>query len=65
MEEQLESLKAILSKYMQKLKSSKHKKEYLGILRTAMNKLDKEGISLSYKVDQYISQHDLITLMRD
>ncbi|CAI2367455.1 unnamed protein product [Moneuplotes crassus] len=61
-EEQLETFKPFLSKYISKLRSSKHKTEYQGILRKAMNKLDKEGISIAYKIDQFISRHDLMTI---
>jgi len=54
-EEQLETLMRVISKYMGKLKSSQNGKEYNTVLRNAMNEFDRQGISISYKVGKYCS----------
>lgn len=64
-EEQLEALMSIIAKYVGKLNSSQHGKEYSSVLRSALNEVDRQGISISHRVEEFVANYDMFAMARD
>ena len=50
---------------MPRLKAYQTNKEFSSILRNATNELEKNGISVTYKIEDIISDHDIFSLANE
>ena len=64
-EEQLEILISTITKFLPRLKAYQTSKEFTSILRNATNELEKNGISVTYKIEEVITDHDLFSLANE